>query len=155
MNAYLLVAVGLVAIFVEFFLPGGVMGTVGGGCVVAALVLIAVQSDSMLEVGLFYVGTVVALWALIKFALWRIAHSTGEGGIYSGGDQEGYSASGFDREAIGKSGVVQTDLKPGGHVLIEGKSHQALSQTGYVSKGEEVTVVGGQGESLIVKKGVK
>jgi len=45
-----------------------------------------------------------------------------------------------------------TDLKPGGYILVEGKQHQALSNTGYIVKGKEVKIIGGQEESLIVKQ---
>ena len=58
----------------------------------------------------------------------------------------------FEKHAIGKIGIVLTDLKPGGFILIEGKQHQAISQSGYITKGEEVIVVSGQEESLLVKK---
>ncbi|WP_052236405.1 NfeD family protein [Candidatus Protochlamydia amoebophila] len=78
-------------------------------------------------------------------------HTRQEYSIYLKKDQKGFQASEYDRNAIGKLGMVLTDLKPGGYILIEGKQHQAISLTGYISKGEEVIVVSGQEESLIVK----
>jgi membrane-bound ClpP family serine protease len=89
---------------------------------------------------------------LIKFALWRIRSAPQNRSIYSDNYQKkDYVASTFDTSAIGKTGVVLSDLKPGGYILIDGKQHQAISQTSYVTKGSTVLVLYGEGESLIVK----
>ncbi len=42
-------------------------------------------------------------------------------------------------------------MKPGGQVVIEEKKHSAISLSGYITKGNKVKVVGGEGESLTVK----
>ncbi len=41
----------------------------------------------------------------------------------------------------GKSGRAQTVLHPGGKVLIEGEVYDAMSETGFIEKGEEVVVL--------------
>lgn len=151
MNPFLLLVIGLILIFLEFYLPGAVMGISGSCLVVASLIVFAVQSGSPLETGLFVVLIVIALIFLVRFALWRIPRSKGEFNIYSNGNQDGFQASAYDASAVGKKGVVLSDLKPGGYILIDGKQHQAISQTGYLIKGTEVLVIGGQEESLIVK----
>jgi membrane-bound serine protease (ClpP class) len=98
-----------------------------------------------------YILAVVALFILlIRFALWRIKQTRTKQSLYSDASQNGYVASTFDSSLIGKKGVVLTDLKPGGHILVEGKKVQALSEEGYLAKGTEVLVVGGQEESVLV-----
>lgn len=67
-------------------------------------------------------------------------------------DQEGYVASQFELSVIGKIGVVVTELKPAGHIAVDGKHYQALSESGFVSKGKKVLIVGGKGAHLIVKE---
>lgn len=151
MDPYLLWAVGLLMIFLEFYLPGGIMGTLGTVVVLASIVVFAMQYDSPLAIILYTIGTIVSTVLLFKFALWRIRHAKPERSIYSEGDQEGYVASAYDASTIGKMGIVQSDLKPGGHVLVEGKKHGAISKSGYITKGSEVMVLDGEGESLIVK----
>jgi membrane-bound serine protease (ClpP class) len=142
---------GFLLIFLEFYLPGAVMGVTGGLLVLASIIIFAMQTQSPLAIILYILGTTVLLAALIKFTLWRIRQAKPDYSIYSNADQEGYQASQFDASAIGKRGIVLTDLKPGGHILVEGKRLQAISQSGYISKGAEVVVIGGQEESLIVK----
>lgn len=152
MIPYILLLLGLVLILFEFYLPGAVMGICGGIIVFVSIILFAIQSESAIALGFFIIGAIVCLVLLVKFALWRIRTAKPGGfSIYSGADQEGYVASHFDASAIGKKGIVDTDLKPGGHIIVDGKRMLALSRSGYVSKGNEVIVIGGQEESLIVK----
>lgn len=151
MSPFLLWIVGLVLIFLEFYLPGAVMGVGGGLLIFISVLIFARQSASGLATLLYVLGVIASIALVIRFAIWKIRHTKSDYSIYSDKDQEGYFASGYDRNAIGKTGTVMSDLKPGGYIYIEGKQHQALSQSGYIVKGSQVKVIGGEGESLIVK----
>jgi membrane-bound ClpP family serine protease len=141
--------VGFVMIFAEFFLPGGLMGLVGGLFCLVGLVLFAVGSPSIpLTIGVFVV-TIVALFFLGRFALKRVRKSR----VYLSTDQQGYKASKFAEDLMGKEGEVLADLKPSGHIRIDGKRYQAVSRMGYLEKGTKIVVIGGEGAHLIVKKG--
>lgn len=152
MLAFLLVAMGLIFILVEFYIPGAVMGILGGISILAGILLFASQTSSLLAIVAFVGGTAIAVGVMIRFAIWRIVNAKPQYSIYSDHDQEGYQASSYDKGAIGKSGIVLTDLKPGGFILIDGVQHAAISISGYIQKGESVVVVGGQEQSLIVKQ---
>lgn len=151
MTPYLLSAVGLLLIFLEFYLPGAIMAVLGTILLILAIVLFAMGNGSGLEFLLFLIGNCVAVYFVVKLAIWRIKSASTNFGIYSDTSQVGYVASTFDQSAIGKKGVVKTDLKPGGHIIVDGHTHQAISESGYLPKGSEVLVIGGQEESLIVK----
>lgn len=142
---------GLLLIYIEFYLPGALMGITGGVLLVVSAILFAAETTSPLLLVLFVLGVIVSVIVLIKFTLWRIRTQRPERSIYSDASQDGFVASKYDHSAIGKQGTVLSDLKPGGYILIEGKQHQALSLTGYITKGSEVIVTGGQEESLLVK----
>ena len=149
--AVLLWLLGLLLILLEFYLPGAVMGIAGGVLIVISIFLFAGTANSGLATLLFLVGVVISIAVLIRFALWRIRSAKPDYSIYSDDAQVGFIASTYDKSAIGKKGIVLSDLKPGGYIKVEGKQHQAISQTGYINRGEEVLVVSGQEESLIVK----
>lgn len=151
MIPFLLVFLGLILIFFEFYLPGAILGILGGIFILIAIILFASQSSSIWAVILFIIGCALAVGLLIRFAIWRIVHAKPQYSIYSDKNQEGYQASGYDVSAIGKTGIVVADLKPGGYIVIEGHQHPAISTTGYIAKGEYVIVIGGQEQSLIVK----
>jgi len=150
MTPFIILAIGLLLVFLEFYLPGGIMGTLGALVVLGSIIVFAIEYDSPVLILLYSIGTVVLLVLLFRYALWRIKTAEPGRSVYSAGDQEGYVASDFDESAIGKIGVVDTDLRPGGHIIVGGKRHLAISQSGYITKGSEVKVVGGQGESLTV-----
>ena len=151
MLPFILSAVGLLLIFLEFYLPGAIMAAMGAILLVAAVVIFAMENSAGLYFLLFLIANCIAVYLVIKFAIWKIKHSSTKFGIYSDSSQVGYVASTYDVNAIGKIGIVKTDLKPGGHIIVDGISQQAISESGYISKGAEVLVIGGQEESLIVK----
>lgn len=148
---FMLAAIGFLLIFLEFYLPGAVLGILGGIALVASIYYFAVIYQSTLWIILYILVIILLLPLLFKFTLWTIRTAKPGYSIYSRDDQEGYVASAYDKTAIGKAGTVLTDLKPGGHILIEGKKHAAISLSGYIPKGEEIMVVSGDGESLNVK----
>jgi membrane-bound serine protease (ClpP class) len=155
MIPFLLVFLGLVLILIEFYLPGAVMGILGGISILIGIVLFASQTSSLIAIILFVIGSALAVGLLIRFAIWRIVHAKPPYSIYSDKNQEGYQASSYDKTAIGKTALVSADLKPGGYILIEGRQHPAISLSGYIAKGGYVTVVGGQEQSLMVKLSTK
>jgi membrane-bound ClpP family serine protease len=151
MIPFLLVILGLFLILFEFYLPGAILGILGGISILVGIILFASQGSSILSIVLFVTGAAIAVGLLIRFAIWRIVHAKPQYSIYSNANQEGYQASSYDKTAIGKTGIVIADLKPGGYILIEGRQHAAISISGYIGKGEHVIVIGGQEQSLMVK----
>ena len=148
----IMIGVGLLLIVLEFFLPGGIMGVAGGVVFILGLVAFALNSPSIILTLVVFAVAIALLILVIRLTLKRIQRSKSEASIYLKGDQEGYKASAFEKEMIGREGVVKADLKPAGHVLIEGKLYQVLSRGGYLVQGTPVVVIGGQGAHLIVKE---
>lgn len=152
MIPFFLVILGLILILFEFYLPGAVLGVLGGISILAGIIIFASQTTSLIPIILFITGTAIAIGLLIRFAIWRIVNAKPSDSIYSDANQEGYQASSYDHTAIGKTAIVVADLKPGGYILVEGRQQPAISISGYIGKGEHVTVIGGQEQSLMVKK---
>jgi membrane-bound ClpP family serine protease len=55
-------------------------------------------------------------------------------------------------ELIGRSGIVESPLRPTGIVVIEGASYEAFSQDGAIDKGETVRVTGTDTFRILVTK---
>lgn len=151
MSAYLLLLLGMLLIFIEFFLPGAVMGTIGAILVIASIFVFASTTTTTWAIIGYLTAVCILLFYVIKLAIWRMQKTKSSHSICSDAAQVGYVASSFDASAIGKQGVVVSDLKPGGYILVDGKRLQALSVSGYISQGSQVEVISGQEESLIVK----
>ena len=143
---------GLLLIYFEFFVPGGILGILGGILVVGSLIIFVWEQDHVTWMIVYIFALITLLVLTIRLALWKIKKTKSKHTMYAGQDQEGFLASTYNEELIGKSGVAVTDLKPSGHVLIEGKRVQAVSQSSYVKKGEPITVIRGEGARLIVRK---
>lgn len=150
MISFIILLLGLLFIFLEFYMPGAILGSIGTVMVIASIIYFSIESNSVAASLLFLAGAIAALILLIRFALWRIPRSKSRFNIYSGKDQAGYIASSYDKTAIGKSGIVVTDLKPGGYIVIKEKKYQAISKTGYLVQGTQVLVTGGEEDNLIV-----
>jgi membrane-bound serine protease (ClpP class) len=52
----------------------------------------------------------------------------------------------------GKTGVASTVLRPGGKVEIDGEIFDAVAETGYIEKGEKITVIKVESAQLYVEK---
>lgn len=147
---WILLIVGLLLIFVEFYLPGAVLGTIGVIMLLASIVTFAQETESIAAlIGfIFLVG--LSIVYLVYYTLQRIRKTSKEGTMYLDSDQEGYFASGFAKETIGKEGIAASDLKPSGHIYVEGIEYQAMAESGYITKGTHIEVIGGRGANLIV-----
>lgn len=86
-----------------------------------------------------------------QIALYWVRKSGKRGSFYLSTNQEGFQVDGYDPSLTTRKAIVLADLKPSGHVLIEGEPFQAISSVGYLSKGTEVTVVKVEGTRLIVR----
>lgn len=151
MTPYLLLAFGLLLIFIEFFLPGAIFAVAGSILILTALFLYATSGTSFLA----FVGVCLLVCFLlagtIKLALLTIRRTRCSQSFFSDDDQAGFVASSFDKKAVGKRGLVLTDLKPAGYVLIDDKKLQARSESGYLVAGSDIEVTGGDEDTLIVK----
>ncbi len=148
--AWILGLTGLFLIFLEFFLPGAIMAAGGGLLLLSSLFLVYLHGG--VELFLIYLVSLgISLYFVIRLAIWAVRKTGKKGTVYLNADQEGFQASLFPKELIGKSGVAATDLKPSGHIWVEERAIQALSKDGYIEKGASIQVLGGQGSHLIVK----
>lgn len=145
--AIVLALVGLALIYIEFFLPGGILAIFGTCALIASVAVFGYKEQSFLAIVLAFFGLLALVIIVCKVALWRLQASET---IYLKDDQEGYVACSFDPELIGKEGIVLSDLKPSGHISVGGKLWQALSESGYIAKGAQVVVIGGAGAHLKV-----
>ncbi len=141
---------GLILIYFEFFVPGGIIGAIGGILLLGSVVVFVMNQGGFIWILSYIIILIALLIFVIRFALWRVRcmkHS-----IFLSADQEGYRAPSFDQTLIGKTGKTLTNLNPAGHIIIDDHQYQALSRSRYIEKGEPIEVIGGKGSHLIVKK---
>ena len=155
LGAILIALAGFLLIYLEFYLPGGIMGITGGVLLFANIVYFAIRSPSLFQLFILVAATIVGLVVIVKLALNRIKTAKPGEGVYHDDDQEGYCASSYNEEMVGKEGKALSNLSPSGHIIVHGNKLQALSRSGFIAKDTEIVVIGGQGAHLIIKKNSK
>ncbi len=152
MTIVLLFLAGVVLIGSEVFLPGGIIGAIGGALMIAGITV------SYTEFGAFgaFIATIIAV-ALVVLALFiefRILPRTSLGKrLFMSRSIEAsttYSKAGDD--VVGQTCRTVTALGPTGFVLLNGIKLEAASKSGFIEKNEEVKVTGKDNFRIIVSK---
>lgn len=150
--AIVLGLIGLLLVYFEFFVPGGILGALGALFLITGLVVNFWKQISPTW-SLVYAALLIAFLVLtIRLAIWKIKKTDRVNHFYLAKDQEGYRASSYDKELIGEIGVALSPLKPSGHILIRDRPYQAVSESGYVQKGSKIEIISGEGSRLVVRK---
>ncbi len=154
MNAVILLfLLGVVLLAAEVFVPGAVLGVLGGlamlvGCIISFQVFGAAGGTA---------ATVLAL-ALLSFTLylelvWLPRTRVGRRlVVQSASDATSQPPLAEPGAVVGKSAEAVTTLAPSGYVVVEGRRYEAFCQSGHVAKGAVLRVVGLDNFRLIVTK---
>ncbi|MGH8021236.1 MAG: NfeD family protein [Opitutaceae bacterium] len=144
--------IGVVMVLLEVFLPGGILGLLGAGAMIAGCVLsfrdygvgggiISIIAGFVL----FGAGLVLEFKVLPKTRYGkRLFLSAAVSGTSS------KPASGVD--LIGRECEAATVLAPSGFVLIDGRRLEAFCRDGYAEQGSRLIVRGSESFRLIVSK---
>ena len=135
----------------SFFLPGGIVGALGGIALVGSFIVFLMQKPGLVWGTFFALLLIAGLIGTIRIALWRVRSTKNAHSIYSAQDQEGFYASQYNKHLVGKTGKAITDLRPAGHIEVDGEQYQAVSQSAFIQQGLAIEVIGGEGSRLIVK----
>jgi len=146
-------ALGLLCIFAEVFLPGGVLGILGwlliGTSIVAAYQLWGFSLPFLL----LLFGFVAAGVLLYAIAI-KLMPKTPIGKlIFLRTPQKGYKVSlTGDRELLGKEGVALSFLRPAGFAQIGGKRVNVVTEGDFIEKNARVKVCDLKDNNLVVRK---
>ena len=139
---------GLLLVFLEFFLPTGIMAIGGGVLLLSSLFVFHMTQTGLLPLLSFIALILGALYLCIRLATWSL-RAQGKLEPYRGLEKE--QSVVYSKELIGKMGIAATDLKPSGQILLESRHFDALSKTGPILKGTAVQITKSQGSHLVVE----
>ncbi|WP_422356154.1 NfeD family protein [Roseivirga pacifica] len=158
--------VGIILIALEIFvIPGfGVAGILGIICTVGSLIFMMLGNDNFnfdyVPTGeiteaatVVMVGVFGSILLLILFG-YRITQSKMFSRVALMNTQqksEGYTATFYTENLVGKAGVAATILRPSGRVEIEDEIYDAYTRGEYIEQGEKIKVVKQEGTSLQVR----
>lgn len=153
--AVALLAFGMLIVIVEMFLPsGGVLAVIATSAVVASIVM-AFRHSSEAGVGFMAIAVLgTPLLLALGFKIWprtplgrRILLDvpTGDDVLPDPGMRKQL------RELVGRIGTVKSLMLPGGPVMVEGVSYDALSEGTAVQPGQRVKVIEIRGTRIVVR----
>ena len=141
----------LLCVYLEFFLPGGILASIGVLLLLGGSVTCFFELSSFLYAGIYFLIFLSLALGICFLALKQVKKSGRKDSFFLQTDQEGYTSADKIEDLSGKEGVVATELKPAGHVRIEGRLYQATSQGSFLAKETAIEVVEVRGAHLIVK----
>jgi membrane-bound serine protease (ClpP class) len=151
-----LAAIGLAALIVELFVPaGGIIGLVGLGSIVAAIVK-AFNDFGTTTGSIFLIGSLIIVPALFILYFSYFPRTFMGRRLILGSRQEreeGYSNAPRQEygELPGQEGVAETPLRPAGTVKIEGRRYSAVTFGDFLDQGSPVVVKRVEGNRIVVK----
>lgn len=146
----ILVIVGLFLIGAEIFLPGGVIGAIGGIALIAAALVgfqaFGIQGGMLSSIAIIVLaGVCIVLWVKY-FPKTRMGrHLTLQ--------DDGKSFKAPDLKALaGKEGVALSTLRPAGIARIDGQRVDVVADGSWIDAGRAIRVVQVEGPRVMVRE---
>ena len=145
-------AVGVLFIAAEVFLPGGIVGVIGGLVIIGGVV----QAYSEFGTQGAFIAAIVAILLLVAalYLEFKVLPNTRLGSRLflkeSVKSRTGYSQAAD--EIVGQICTTVTALGPTGFVMVSGKKLEAFSKSGFIEKNTEVRVTGRDNFRILVSK---
>ncbi len=148
----LLFAAGVLLIFAEFFVPGLVLGTIGGVLIViSALLGVYHYPDYALFI---IIGETVGAGAGVILGFYMLTR-TRAGSLLTLAHAQtaasGYVSAESDMSLVGAEGVVLTALRPSGTIMVGDKRVDAVSDGMFIEAKQRVKVVEVHGSRVVVE----
>ena len=144
---------GILLLALEVFVPGAVMGILGGILVIAGIaVAFGVYGSTGGFIALAAGIGLLVVTLYLEFVVLprsRLAKSLSMTATVAGTSQGPVARL---EEVIDRTGETATPLAPSGYVQVDGRRYEAFSQSGYLAKGVAVRVTGLDNFRLLVTK---
>jgi membrane-bound serine protease (ClpP class) len=138
--------IGLIAITVELFIPGAIVGLCGAGCVITSIVFAYLYVSNLLGhillvLGICFIPVFFVSWYKLLSKTFSVKAS-----------EKGFSSA---REGLNnllsEEGIALTTLRPSGIANIKGDKIDVISEGEMISKNTRIKVIDVKGNRIIVK----
>ncbi len=149
----LLFVVGIVLLFLELFIPGGIVGILGGIAIVTSLFLagrniVQMGISILIAIGISILASIIMVKVLgkrMKFFKKMILTDTTN-------TESGYVSNQNRTDLVGKIGTTLTALRPAGTVVIKEERIDVVSEGIFIEKNTKVKVVKAEGARIVVRE---
>ncbi|MEI6515114.1 MAG: NfeD family protein [bacterium] len=145
-----LLVAGTLMIGAEIFVPGAILGTMGGIALFAAVIVGFTISP---EVGFYTLSGVFVLTVLTVIAWIRLfPRSTIGQKMTLNEDGKAFKSSDSRQSIMGAAGITASELRPAGFALINGKRIDVVAEGGIIDINQPIKVVKVEGNRVVVRK---
>jgi len=147
----LLFVLGLILICLEIFLPGGIVGAIGGIALLFSVALAFQERGTTF--GLWWLaGALAAVGGGIYLAVKAFPRSRAGKKLLLQESETGFVSGGEGLAALGgATGTSLSALRPAGMAEIGGKRIDVVTAGEFIPAGEKITVVAVEGSRVVVK----
>lgn len=147
---FILLIVGLVLVGAEVFIPGGILGTIGGIALFGAVIIAFMNFSPATAVVItgvivLLVGVAIALWIKFFPRTW-----VGRKMMVSEDLHDSVGTEAGLPQLVGKAGRASSSLHPGGFAEIEGRRVDVVTQGEMIDKGTAITVIEVESNRVVV-----
>ncbi|HVJ48502.1 NfeD family protein [Desulfitobacterium sp.] len=144
---------GIILLFLEIFVPGGILGLLG---IILFSVGIFLTVDSALQ-ALLYIGGMLLAIGIIVLLSFRFSRTRKFWQRFSLSTRQtkaaGYVASKLSYENfLGREGVALSQLRPAGTADFAGERLDVVTEGGFIPQGSKIKVIDVEGARVIVRE---
>ena len=151
-ESIILFVLGLGLIILEFFMAGGIAGSLGGIAIIASLFL---ASGNIVHMG---ISILIAIIASILAAIIMVKVLGRKMKFFkkmiltdSTSTESGYVSNKTRVDLVGKVGITITALRPAGTVELEDERIDVVSEGSFIEKGKHVKIIKAEGSKIVVR----
>lgn len=149
----LLFVAGILLIFLEFFLPGAISGTLGVSALIFSLFLAGedgIQMGVSILIAIFL--SVLVFFIMIKIFNKKLVLFNKMVLSESAKKEDGYVSNINRTDLLGKEGIALTILRPSGTVIINNERVDVVSEGGFIEQNAVVKVIKVEGARIVVRE---
>jgi membrane-bound serine protease (ClpP class) len=148
-----LFVVGIILIFLEFFLPGAIAGTLGVTALILSLFLAggnAVQIGISIFIALFL--SILAFIIMVRMFDKKLVLFNKMVLFDSARKEDGYVSNINRTDLLGLEGTALSILRPAGTIMINGERIDVVSEGGFIGQNAKVKVIKVEGARIVVRE---
>ncbi|QPR70302.1 nodulation protein NfeD [Lysinibacillus macroides] len=148
----LLFIIGLALIIAEFFVPGGIVGILGGVLILLSLILAG--ANMMQMVTAIFIALVIAMIGMVILMklFGKKLHVLNKLVLMDATTtEEGYVSNVNRTELLGQVGKTLTPLRPSGTMVFGNERIDVVSEGGYIDVNKHVEIVKVEGSRIVVR----
>jgi membrane-bound ClpP family serine protease len=153
MGTIFLFAIGVILIFLEFFLPGAISGTLGVAALILSLFLAGGNTFQMgmsILIALFF--SVVMFFTMIKVFDKKLVLFNKMILFDSARKEDGYVSNINRTDLLEMEGITLTILRPAGTAIFKNERIDVVSEGGFIEQNAKIKVIKVEGARIVVRE---